>query len=332
MSPWNGIERLVDDLHDRRALRVHGVQLLAARRWRALGRPVPPDLRADEQRAAVAALAVPLVLARIRSALDGPVVLIKGPEIAARYPTPTLRPLGDIDLLVPDPAVAHKSLLAAGFEVDWGNESNLPHHLPPLRWPGSPLPVEVHGTLRAPTWVNVPTHDDLTTAAVPTLAHAPGILTLAPLDHAMVVAAHGWGHGPFSRLLDLVDIAVLTAGSDRTRLAARADVWGMRHLWSATIAVVDALLLAGSPPPPLPRFLSRHLHTVREQTVFEHHLARWLSSLYAPTPRAAVQAMRDAAALDLLPGPGDTWGRKRARIGRALRRALVPLSDHIHRT
>ena len=153
MSIWAAVDHLLDEAEDLAALRAHGLHLLAARRWREAGRSVPPDLLADERSAAIAALAMPSLLARVRAALDGPILLLKGPEVAARYPDPALRPLGDVDLLVPDAAEAEGVLRAIGFEPAEGERTAARQpHQPPLRWPTSPLRVELHHALPVPQW------------------------------------------------------------------------------------------------------------------------------------------------------------------------------------
>ena len=328
MNPWDAVALLVDRAPSTDALRAHGLQLLAAHRLRAVGRSVPDDLVAAERAAAIVSLAVPIVLERVRSAISGPVVLLKGPELAARYPSPVLRPFGDLDLLVADPASAHRALHAAGFLVDAGNAAARAHHLPPLRWPGLPLPVELHHAVRSPAWVRLPPGADLVAVAVPGATGVDGILSLPPEYHALVVAAHAWAHGPLARFLDLVDIAVLLAGADRSRVAALARAWGMSRLWAATLAVADALFVPGTPVDPALRFAGRHLWAVRERTVLEVHLARWLGGLAAATPAASLGATWSAVKSDLRPRPGEAGRVKAARAGRAVLAAFRPFSDH----
>ena len=112
---WTAVERLADRAASIDDLRAHRIHLIAARRLRALGRPVPAALANEMRASAACALTVPLLLRRVRAALDGPLVVIKGPEAAAHYPDPVLRPYGDIDLLVRDAAASQRALLAAGF-------------------------------------------------------------------------------------------------------------------------------------------------------------------------------------------------------------------------
>jgi hypothetical protein len=328
MNPWDAVALLVDRAPSTDALRAHGLQLLAAHRWRAVGRSVPDDLVAAERAAAIVSLAVPIVLERVRSAISGPVVLLKGPELAARYPSPVLRPFGDLDLLVADPASAHRALHAAGFLVDAGNAAARPHHRPPLRWPGLPLPVELHHAVRSPAWIRMPPQVDLVGIAEPGEVGVEGVLTLPPEHHALVVAAHAWAHGPLARFLDLVDIAVLLDGVERPRVAALAQSWGMNQLWAATLAVADAFFLPATPVHPALRLGAHHLWSTRERTVLEVHLARWLSGLAASTPAATLGATWSAVKSDLRTRPGEARRAKAARAARAVLDAFQPLSVH----
>src|ERR1035437_4219850 len=78
---WQQVDQLVQRAPSLRALRAHGMHLIAARAWRAAGRPVPDELHEDELDCAMLAMAAPLLLDRARSAYDGRLVLMKGPEI-----------------------------------------------------------------------------------------------------------------------------------------------------------------------------------------------------------------------------------------------------------
>ena len=75
-----------------------------------------PDAFLQEERAAKMANAIaPSVLARARDAYDGPMMLLKGPEVSILYPG-RARMLADLDLLVDDAPAAREALLASGFE------------------------------------------------------------------------------------------------------------------------------------------------------------------------------------------------------------------------
>ena len=151
---WARVEEIVSGARSTEALRHHGVELIAASLWRRQGLPVPAELRTDEHAAALKALGVPVVLKHARAAYDGALVLMKGPEVGARYPAPTLRPFCDLDLLVDEPAAAHRAMVAAGFlEVGEPARYERAHHLRPLVWPGVPLFIELHREPNRPAWL-----------------------------------------------------------------------------------------------------------------------------------------------------------------------------------
>src|SRR5581483_6179555 len=110
---------------------------------RQLGRPVPPALCNEERIAAICMISAVPLLKVIRERCDGPLVLMKGAEIAVRYPGGA-RGFGDIDVLVPDAHAVHAQLLAAGF-VDVGDPERHYglHQMRPLAWPNLPLSVEI---------------------------------------------------------------------------------------------------------------------------------------------------------------------------------------------
>ena len=129
----------------------HKLGPLAANRLRRLGQPVPRPLVLEERAAAVSMLTAVPLLERIRELHDGPLLVVKGPDVARLYPG-TARRFGDLDLLFEEAAEVHATLAANGFvEVEDPDFEFTPdhHHLQPLRWPALPLLVEVH---KAPNW------------------------------------------------------------------------------------------------------------------------------------------------------------------------------------
>ena len=114
-----------------------------------------------------------------------------------------------------------RALLAAGFEPGGasGDDDYVGlHHLRPLRVPGETAAfVEVH---RRPGWVKFVdplTTRELLAAATEGATGVPGVLALPPAHHALVLAAHSWDERPMRRLLDLIDIAAVTAGKTGQR-------------------------------------------------------------------------------------------------------------------
>jgi hypothetical protein len=327
-SIWPGVFRLVDGPRSIDGLRRHGLQLIAARRLRDRGLPVAAELADDERRASVTDVTAQALLERARAAYDGALVVFKGPELARRYPAPTLRPYDDVDLLVDDGEAAERALIAAGFEAVGNPDAYREiHHRRPLAWPGLPLSIELH---TSPKWIEgltPPPADELLARAVPADVGVDGLLALPPAEHALVVAAHAWAHEPLRKALDLVDAALLASEADATELDALASRWRVERVWRTTAAAADALFSDGAQPAAL-RIWARHLHSLRERSVLESHLERWLSGFWSLPPREAAAALAEAVAGDLLPAPGESWREKLARTRTALHDAAVPRSVH----
>jgi hypothetical protein len=325
---WESVDRLIGAAPDERALTVHRLEPLAARRLRSLGVPVPEAAAESERLGAAFSLAAEAHLARARAAVEGPLLVVKGPEVAALYPDPATRVSRDVDLVAADPEDVQRRLLAAGFAEAGSADyyADAPHLLP-LAWPGLPVEVEVHGRPNWPPWLAAPTPEALLEDAVPSATGVDGLLAPSPERHALVLAAHAWTHGPLTRLRDLLDVAVMTAQADRDELERLAEAWGMARLWRTTDAIAAALFLGGPQPRPL-RTWARNLSAVRERTVAEQHVARWVGWHAALPRRLAVRATIDELRDDLTPERGETWGRKLRRSVRAVRNAFVRRSEH----
>ncbi len=322
-----GLDRLLERA-DARSLVFHRLEPLAAERLRRLGRPVPEELVEVERLGAAFALAASAHLARARAAVDGPLLLVKGPEIAALYPEPTLRISRDLDFVVPNPDAAQERLLAAGFaQVGDPGLYRRAAHLVPLAWPGLPVELEVHARPHWPTWLEAPACADLEEGAVPSASGVAGLLAPAAPKHVVVVAVHAWTHGPLERLRDLLDVALLSAEADRAEADGVARAWGVGKLWGTTAAIADSLFL-GEPPPRALRGWAKNLREARERTVLEQHTARWRCWFDAFPPRLAARATLDELRQDVTPEPGEAWGSKLHRSRRALRNALVRRSQH----
>jgi putative nucleotidyltransferase-like protein len=343
MSIWDEADRLIDRTESLERLRAHKLHLLAARRWRSLGRTIPPALVDDERVATMMALTVPALLTKIRAACDGPLVVIKGPEIASRYPEPNLRTFIDLDALVPNVDAVQAQLVTAGFqETDdppWASPktnrradpfANM-HHARPLRWPELPLRLELHRWPSWPRWLTPPPVDELFSASVPSSLPVDGIQTLRRQEHTLLVAAHGWVHEPLGRIRDLLDVAAMAEGLDRDELDAIAERWGIRRLWRSTVAVADALLDPHARATMAQTVWARNLAAVRERTVIESHLEGWVSCLWSAPPRRALPLAFSNMLWDLRPAAGESWGDKLSRSRKAVLAALSPKSDHDRR-
>lgn len=323
---WAAVDAAIDRAPTVADVRSHRLELFAARRWRALGRPVPEDFLELERRASVGVLAAPVLLERVRAACEGePVVVLKGPEVAARYPDPALRVFGDVDVLVRDAEAVQAALLAASFE-EVGDPALYVgiHHLRPLRLRSLPLVVEVHAR---PKWIDVvpgPPVEELLGAAI---RLPSGLYALPPAQHALILAAHSWAHEPLRRLRDLVDVVLLAEEAGRDETARVAREWGAERLWRATIGAADAVLFGARPTWPL-RLWAQNLPRARERTVLENHLQRWLSDFSVAPPARAVARWPETVVRELAPEGDEGWGAKLSRSARALRNARLRRSAH----
>ncbi len=326
-SLWVNVARLIERAPRESDLRFHGVDLLAAQHDRRLGRTPAVHTLAAGRTAAATSLIAPLVLQRAVAAVNGPVVLMKGPEVAEHYENSLTRAYRDIDLLVGDAEAAWHEMVAAGFEPTGDPELYIGiHHLRPLVLPGLPVVVEVH---HDPKWLEgiAPPTAELLETAVPSATGIPGLLTLEPARHAVVIAVHAWAHVPLSRLGRLIDVAAVSQSVDRSETDAIARAWDVERLWRVTQATIDSLL--GRRPRPLAgRIWARHLWSVRERTVLERHLERWLGPFSMLPPAAAARATGRSLASQLTPEEGETRGQMIRRSIRAVTDALKRQSDH----
>ena len=74
--------------------------------WRERGRMVPPELADEVRLAATTTVAAPVLLSRAQAAYHGRLMLMKGLEVAERYPYPASRSFTDLDLLAEEPDAA----------------------------------------------------------------------------------------------------------------------------------------------------------------------------------------------------------------------------------
>jgi hypothetical protein len=299
----------------------HKLGPLAALWFTRRGIAVPPELQGERRSASLSMLIAPALVQKVREASDLPIVLLKGPEVAALYP-PGGRRFEDIDILSDSAPELQRSLLDAGFaEVRHEEYLRLkrPHHLHPLRHHTIALDVEVHA---APSWpMSAPKGaplEELLDAAVPSVLGVDGVFAPAREHHALLLAAHAWRHEPLQRLSDLLDIAVVSSEVPRSELRATADRWGIGRLWATTTAAIDAIFGDGPRTIPL-RVWAPHLKEVRGRTVLENHLQRWLHPYWELPPLAALAENLRVARRDLTPREDETWHDKLRRTVSALR-------------
>jgi hypothetical protein len=323
---WTGVDRLIDRAPGDAELQWHRLHLLAARRLRRHGLCVPPAFAHQERLAAVGALVAPRVLDLVRERLDGPLLLVKGPEVARRYPDPALRPLRDVDLLVPDAHAAWRRLVASGFEVLEGEDDVAQlHHRPGLVWPGLPVVVEIHTRPKWPARVPVPPTAELLARGVPSATGVEGLLTLPDPEHAVLLAAHSWAHQPLRHVGDLLDVLLLSG--DAAPAAAIARAWSVERVWGATRRAAEAVLLGGRSPWPLHAW-ARDVPAVRRRTTLAAQLERWSAPLFELPPGAGRRGAARVLARDLRPQPGETWPAKATRTAATARDAFAAKHEH----
>ncbi|HKP21952.1 MAG TPA: nucleotidyltransferase family protein, partial [Thermoleophilaceae bacterium] len=279
---WARLDELVDGAPSVIDLLDHRLGAVAARHWRAQGRELPPAIVEEERYASAAELAARVLLARVARACDGPVVLLKGPEVAERYPEAAMRPSHDLDLLVEDSPGAFAALRAAGCVVLPSNEP-APQHEPPLAFPDLPLSIELHRAPKWPAWAASPPVAELLAEAMPSRVSAD-VLTPQPAHHAVLLAVHSWAHRPLARILDLADVSVMLREAGRPEAAAVARRWGVERVWDSTLRAIDALF-AGHGEPWMLRTWARNTPRTRRPTRAEELLERCLSPFAAlPAP------------------------------------------------
>ncbi len=144
-------------------------------------------------------------------------VLLKGASLAFNvYPDPSLRPMGDLDLLVrkEDTSKAQGALATLGYSPElvaatrW-EEENLLAHLPFQSAPGR-IPVEIHFRLFPRVMPYFPGEESLWGRVVSTTVEGKQALRLAPPDELLYLCGHLRKHVPsLYRLLWFCDVALL---------------------------------------------------------------------------------------------------------------------------
>jgi hypothetical protein len=324
---WDRVDTMLERAPHAEALRLHRVELLEVDRRRRAGLDLGP-LAADHTMAIADELAAIPLLARVREAYDGQLVLFKGAEVALDYPAPRLRRFCDLDLIADDAERAQAALIAAGFEeVDDPEVYRDIHHLRPLWWPGLPLVVELHMRANWPTGIPGPSTEELLAAAVPSRVGVAGIDTLPPAHHTLALAAHAWSHQPLGRLGNLIDVAVMLERSDPAEVDALARRWGCTRMWRTTRAAIGSVL-GGDRRSAGVALWARHLRGVRERTVFEWHVKDVMAPTWGlPKRRVPGALRRELLATGGLEGT-ETWRAKVSRAVLAVRNAGRARSEH----
>ncbi|MEE9416838.1 MAG: nucleotidyltransferase family protein [Acidimicrobiales bacterium] len=180
-------------------------------------------------------------LNQLRVLIDGPLVLLKGLEVAQLYPEPWQRDYIDIDLLVDDADTADIALREAGYSPLFNLET-LPdyHQTAPLARPGSPVTIELHRHPSWPRWNAFPV-DELIAQSRPSRTSVDGVMRPRDDHHLLIIAWHFWRDGAH-RGRDLVDLHLLRQQVPDEVTTSTAETWGVTKLWKRTRSLLDALV------------------------------------------------------------------------------------------
>jgi hypothetical protein len=211
------------------AVRAASDQQVGALLWRALGASgsldaLGPDRAAFGAMAAAFKMEALLLLPRAVALAVRPLtavglepVVFKGPAVAARYPEPGLRPMDDIDLLLPraDHERALEALGHAGWQVArTGDGDHYDTVLTHLEVPSFFL--EVHfGLEGGPGQVTALDPEALWARRLPLDCAGTPAFGLPPAEELVVLAAHaGKPHHRFVRLVWMADLTMIVGHAE----------------------------------------------------------------------------------------------------------------------
>lgn len=202
-------------------------------------------------------------LAAALHAAQIPTIVLKGGFLAhAVYARPGARVLGDLDLLVPQSALAEAAAIttAAGYQpryfVDVPAHVRRHHHLPAFTHPQQPITVEWHWHITRPERPYTIPIEPLWQRAKPAGIPGTPLLTLAPEDLLLHLALHLSYHHEFTfGLRGLCDVDAVTAvyadRLDWDAVVQRAQQWRWQRGVYLTLRLAQALLGTAVPPPVL---------------------------------------------------------------------------------
>jgi hypothetical protein len=204
-------------------------------------------------------------LSRLLSAFRSqgiPVILLKGASLAATIPgIVALRPMRDIDLLVPDSDVpaAERLFEASGYALepdyqarrDWyrAHHYHLAFHSHPSTGPA--IACEVHWQLERVSRPFAIDTEGLWARSQPVTVNGAGARALSPEDVLLHLCLHACKHrlaGGFRAFCDIADVIRGFAGQlDWTQLHARANEWRIAGFVYVPLWLTQMLLGASAP-------------------------------------------------------------------------------------
>jgi hypothetical protein len=199
----------------------------------------PERLTRDRRQHARRVLVAQHLLADQIAHHEGPIIVMKGLEVAMLYPRPVERPFRDLDLLMRDPQERWDRLVALGYRHNPSRVGVEHHHLPALADLTGTLGIELHHHPNVPNWANV-SLDWVFETAQPSRTGIEGALRPRDDVHALLLTMHCW-KGGFTRLRDLFD-AMLLAAMSRADVEETASSLGLRRLWRMSVRLADSTL------------------------------------------------------------------------------------------
>ena len=186
-----------------------------------------------------------------------PVIALKGLHLSELvYQDPSLRPMSDMDLLLPYHQLGpgYNLLLEMGYQApaftNIEKETHRHHHLPPLTRQGGGV-IELHWTLVAP---GSPQHIDLDGVwqrAQPASLASASALVLCPEDLLLHLALHFCNHNfrlGLRHLYDLLaSLQTYQAQIDWPSLQARSQAWRAQNCLFLALHLAHELLNAPLP-------------------------------------------------------------------------------------
>lgn len=167
----------------------------------------------------------------VRTLVDGPLVLMKGIEVAQLYHEPWRRDFVDVDMLVGEVSAADAALRDAGFQAL--------HQTASLVRAANPVTIELHRRPSSPRWAHFPA-DEVIAQSRPSRTGIDGVLRPRDDHHVVLVAWNYWRDGA-CRARDLVDLQLLRQRTTDEDVRATANDWGVGRIWEATSVLLDAL-------------------------------------------------------------------------------------------
>jgi hypothetical protein len=229
-------------------------------------------------------------VARVLVATGIPLLALKGVAYLLRdMPHASTRLMTDVDVMVPRASIAaaEAALREAGWRdtkmdaYDVSYYRRFSHEIPPLRFPGRLLGVDVHHTICAPVSRLRPDPNAFWAAAVPT--GMAGVRVLSPPDSVLHAAVHLFFDSDFDgRFRDLVDLheMSITFGEDAQfwpALVSRAAELGLGRPLFYAVSMLDAIL--GTP---LPAGIRAELERFAPSTPVRAWMSRTLRQVLAP--------------------------------------------------